>query len=102
MLLALNKLAELLLDGVVLLLQLLALVAADAAPLRHHLVVHADDWVEAVGHDFLISLYGINGTCLIILTFLLPLVNAVLRGGHPWEVLLILVQLGGHGSSGCV
>ena len=100
MLLALNKLAKLLLDGVVLLLQFLALIAADAAPLRNHLVVHADDRVEAVRHDFLISLYSINGTCLIILTFLLPLVIAVL--GEPRKVLLVLVKLSGHCSSGCV
>ena len=53
-LLAFDKLAELFFDRVVLLLEFLALITANAAPLRDHFVVHMNYRVEAVGYYFLL------------------------------------------------
>ena len=53
-LLAFDKFAELFFDRVMLLLEFLALIRANAAPLRDHFVVHVNYWVEAVGYNFLL------------------------------------------------
>ena len=53
-LLAFDKFAELFFDRVMLLLEFLALIRANAAPLRDHFVVHMNYWVEAVGYNFLL------------------------------------------------
>ena len=69
-----------------LLLQLLALIAANAAPLGHHLVVHADYRVEAV---VLLRLYRISCSGgefygLKIMLFALGVFEKL--GGHPSSV----------------